>query len=365
MADYTTAPSVSISDYFRNIVQNPQVGTGQAPPLQLSATPASLQQAPVPPPLSAEQIGAPFKQMEANLGQMQAPPPHAMPPSVNPWGAFGASLAANLGSAFTHNPMFAQTVQAQLEQNRQRQQAIMDENYRNNVMFNQERQNRLFSIRGQALEAQLNEAMRTNDQERAATIAQNLQKLEMENRLQQMKQQAQLWQQTQGATKERVAEIGAAGKIGAAEETSKGRVEAAQARQQQQSMFKMKDYQNNLAAIQKMTDKQVGDQAPVFTIGNIQIGGTHGVNKAQLLEAAHAAAFRAAEAGGAEPGVGEAAKRGLLLSIKHRLGLDASSAAGKATLTGELNKYGIFTEEQKKQMAAQQKSSGAENVPNQ
>lgn len=136
-----------------------------------------LAQQPVPQGITTDQIMAMFAPLMGDIQNQQGPIPRPVPQGPSNMQSFLGALAANMGSQFTRNPMFAQDFARQQEEQQKNAQQIQAENYNQDLAFNQNKHKQLLAIRGQALESALGNAIKNGDTDKQAVISQNLLKL--------------------------------------------------------------------------------------------------------------------------------------------------------------------------------------------
>lgn len=331
MPDYVTSPGVSVSEKFKLSGRVP-LTNAPAPPLQLSATPQHLtQQEALPPPISGGDIEGMYQPLLEAAQNQAAPPSRPIPPQLNPWATFAAALAANLGTAMTHNPLFAQQVQENIQQQERQRQAIMDQNAVDQITFSKEKWNRLVTLRANILDKQIDEAIKNNDLDRAEVLTRNRMKLQSELQTEQIKAQGAVTEHTERVRGEEARKT-AKFEAGLEKKTSAQKAEP----------MNMNEYSQRRREVLMGEAKKLPVTQPGWNILGFQTPiGEHQMTQQEALEQFDAAALQ-----GGDEGVKAAAKRNLILSIKQRLGLTGKKleATDKAAITAELQKYGLSVE---------------------
>lgn len=306
MPDYTTAPAQTIKEKFSVSTTGGQ-NEPPIPPFRLGQAPPELAQSPLPAPVSGASIEEMFGPLLGAAEAEQAFASKDVPAATNPWMAFAGALAANTATSLTRNPLFAQQFAQYLEAEDRRRQAIQDENYANELLFSKEKRNRLFAIRGQILEKQLDEALKANDFERAQTAAQNLEKFR------ETLSRAMLPEKTAAeayGTRVRGEEERKTLRTRASLETEKTTGVSAKPLTMDQYIDAI-----NSAFKSKGDEGQEWGKVLGFIPAPWLKGPVKG--KTELMERIHASAIQ-----GGEPDVQKAARRSLLLSIAKRLEVD-------------------------------------------
>lgn len=173
MANYTTNPSQKVKEKFSaSLTSGAEIGPGPAIPKPAKTTRAAL-----PPPMSIDQIDSYFEPIRKEIQALPPPEAAPVPPKTPALTAFLSVLAGNLGASLTRNPAQAEQIQNYLLEKDKERKAAEAQNFASRVAFDQNRRNQLISIRAQALDTALQEAIKSGDSERAAKIAENQLKL--------------------------------------------------------------------------------------------------------------------------------------------------------------------------------------------
>ena len=132
----------------------------------------------IPAPLTSDQIAQIYKPLFAQIESQTRPPGQPLPPPTPAAATFLSVLMGSLGAHLTKDPRVQASIIGTLEDQDRRRQAIEDQNYANELLFNRERAMRRLAATGQQLESQFAEASKANDTDRMMKIQQNLEKLQ-------------------------------------------------------------------------------------------------------------------------------------------------------------------------------------------
>jgi len=183
-SDYVTNPAESITEAFGagldvEIGDSSNFDSG----MDFSPTPA-------PQGFDANQIPKMFEGLLGQIGGQQAPLARPLPADYSPTKTFLATFAGSLGTQLTRNPAILENIQRKLAERDQRRDAIADQNYAQDLLFNQDKSNKLISLRGKILENQIETMLAQGNAEGARIAAENLVKLkaQYEKDLEKMKQ---------------------------------------------------------------------------------------------------------------------------------------------------------------------------------
>lgn len=128
----------------------------------------------LPAPLSSNDVASAFAPLLNEISNQKAPPGRPVPPPTPALATFLSVLAGTLGAQMAKDPRVEENIISTLDQHEQQRQAIQDQNYANELMFNREKANRRLSAMGQMLETEVDAAMKANDAERAMKANKNL-----------------------------------------------------------------------------------------------------------------------------------------------------------------------------------------------
>lgn len=280
---------------------------------------------------TSDQIAGLFAPLLGDVQSEQAPLPRPIPQGLNPLQAFAGALASNMGSALTRNPMFAQNFARTIQEQQQRQQAVEDQNYLEDLAFNKEKRNRLLTIRASAMEKQIENLMAQGKEQDAAKLAGQLEKLR--GNVEMAVNEAQV--------PGRVAEIRAQGEEARKLESIKAgieqkKIDAAEkkATDAANKPYNMSQYQDDIRDVMHLTPEQLQTKKP----GWFGIGG-ESIPKGEMLEQLHAKAATSPDKPTATAG-----RRALIMSISKRLGIkDPTNATKKEAdlVNAELARYGV------------------------
>jgi len=330
MADFVGQPSETIKRKF-SVSGSTTGGDTTAPPIPPIST-ADLGQQPVPQSgPSQEQIAAFYQPLLDQIQNEAQPLSRPVPAQVAPLGTFLGLLAGNLATTFSQNPAFQQQAQNYLAEQTQKREAIQEQNYAQNLTFDQAKKNKLITIRGQILEKQLDEAIKKGDLAAANAASQNLYKFQEGIKRESDKQEADRRKaliQVQGAEDRKTAGVKA--KLSAEEEAAKAN-----------PVLTTKDYlgARNAVARNKNLDEKTHSKWKLFGI-TLPIGPRDATPTEREEEAE---GIDVATIKNGEPTAQRAAKANLKRSILKRLDLlgKAPSAEAMAQVKAEVEKYGL------------------------
>jgi hypothetical protein len=276
---------------------------------------------------SPEEMKAFFQPLLDQVQNEQTPLSRPVPADVSPIGTFLGTLAGNLASTFAQNPAFAQQAQQYLAEQHKQKQAIVEQNYANQLAFDAEKRNKIISIRGQILEKTLDEAIKSGDLERANVASKNLASFQEGLKRETQREEAQ---QRQAIVQEQ-------GRQERLTERTKASAKASEEKTAAAKPMTTKEYLQGVNDINK--NKNIPSE------GRGAFGIPFGPRFQQeptshegALEQFHASAIL-----NGEPTVKSAAKQNLLRVIKTRLGLvnKTPNAADIARLDAALSQYGL------------------------
>lgn len=167
---YTNAPSETVSNKFSMSLS----ASGGGPETLIPPIPP---QEALPAPISSNDIAQAFAPLMAEIQGQKAPAGRPVPPPTPALATFLSVLAGTLGAQLTKDPRVEESVIQTLTSHEQQRQAIQDQNYAQDLLFNREKANQRLAAMGQQLEADLAAATSAKDTERMMKVNQNLEKL--------------------------------------------------------------------------------------------------------------------------------------------------------------------------------------------
>jgi hypothetical protein len=162
---YTTDPAATVSARFSETFSG---GGGQQP------VPPVLPPQALPSPLTSDEVSKIFSPLMQQIDADKKIPNQPLPPPTPALATFLSVLAGSLGAQLTKDPRVEESVIRNLQENTVRRQAIEDQNYANDLMFNREKANRRIAATGQMLEAKLKVALDNQDAKTAMVLQGNL-----------------------------------------------------------------------------------------------------------------------------------------------------------------------------------------------
>lgn len=141
------------------------------------------------PLLQAGQIPGMYQGLLNEVGGEHAPLGRPVPEGIGPTKTFLANFAGTMATQLARNPAILENIQNRLNEDRQRQQAIQDQNYAQDLLFNRDKKNKLIALRGQILEKQIDTALAQGKEDQAAVLAENLQRLQAQGFIEREKEQ--------------------------------------------------------------------------------------------------------------------------------------------------------------------------------
>lgn len=172
---YTTAPKKAIEDEM-----DPEggddfdlVAEGGTPEAPRSAVPGFPELSPLPPILTADRISQIFQPLMNAIETQGGPQPREVPPPTPALATFLSVLAGTMGAQLTKNPQVRESVIRTLEEQQQRRQAIEDQNYAQELLFDREQTTRRLAALGRQLDAEYDAAIEGGKTEQAMKIEQN------------------------------------------------------------------------------------------------------------------------------------------------------------------------------------------------
>lgn len=115
--------------------------------------------------VSQDQIAAMFAPLLGEIQGMNAPSGREVPEPFSPKQTFLSVLAGSLGSQLSRNPAVLEEVYNRINEREVRRQTIEDQNYATSMAFDQNKRMQVLGIHGKVLEAQLQNAIETGNQE--------------------------------------------------------------------------------------------------------------------------------------------------------------------------------------------------------
>jgi len=174
-APYIGAPAQTVASDFKA-----KVASGLTDPTSVPSgvgVPEMPQTMEMPQPLGSDVISGAFAPLLAQMNAQKAPAPRDVPPPSPALATFLSALAGSLGTQFAKDPAIEQHVFGVMHENEVRRQAIQDQNYADKLQFDQQSANRRYSLMGQMIETQLQQAIQNNDVKQAAYYNQQLEKI--------------------------------------------------------------------------------------------------------------------------------------------------------------------------------------------
>jgi hypothetical protein len=164
-------------DYVENPIGAVQAAfSGMVSPPEEPVPPIPAEQA-LPAPIGADQIQKAFAPLMAEIQGQKGPPGRAIPPPTPALATFLSVLAGGLGAQLAKDPRIEENIIQTLNQHEQRRQAIQDQNYAEELLFNRERATQRLAAVGQAVQAELEAAIKANDTDRMMKANKNLEML--------------------------------------------------------------------------------------------------------------------------------------------------------------------------------------------
>jgi len=332
MADptYINAPTQTVKKKF-TISGSAPPSTGETIGALEGVPQTDLTQAPLPATISPEQIAQMFQPLMEQVSQEPPPLSRPVPADINPIGAFLGTLAGNLASTFSQNPMFAREAADFMAKEKEKKQVIEDQNYANQLLFDKEKRNRLVVLRGKVLEAQVQRAIESGDLDRTEAAARNLAKFQ-----EGLKREAE---RTEQVGRER--EIRVQGEEARKTQGARFALEVEEGRDAKTKPLTSKEYLTAINDINRNKElKNPGFFEGVGRWAKSLVGGIPDPTDRQTaLETAYVTGLL-----GGEPQVRPTAWRSLRLSIRRRLHLPSTGTldpAQRMKFETELTRYGL------------------------
>jgi hypothetical protein len=332
MADptFVNAPAQTVKKKFSISGSIPPDAGGGIPPAQ--AVPQSdLTQQPVPASITPEQIAQMFQPLLEQAQAEQPPLSRPVPAEISPIGAFLGTLAGNLASTFAQNPAHAQQAQRFLAEDAEKRRTIEEQNYAAGLLFDKEKHNRLISLRGKILEAQVGRAIESGDLEAASVATQNLTKF----------QEGLRREAAATAQKNEERSIRVTGEEARKTQAARFKLEAEKGRDAKTKPLTSKEYITGINDINK--NKNIKDRSFFEGVGawaHSLVGGIpEPTDRQTALETVYVTGLL-----GGEPQVRPTAWRSLRLSIRRRLGLPTTEKLNpvqRQRFETELTRYGL------------------------
>src|SRR5882672_2937982 len=300
---YTADPVAAVKESFTLSGS----GGGDAGPGGRAPTPKAQPAVALPPPLSTATIESLYQPLRHDIETLPPPAARPVPPPPPALNSFLSLLGANLGASLLRDPGAADKIFGYMQEKEQQRQAIEDQNYAQNLAFNENKKAQLVAIRGKALETALQVAIQSNDAERAAKIAENLHRLQAET-------QAQTVIPAMSSLQiEKAKEIGRQQRLTLADQI-KMKLEATTASGKLQPITG-KDFLKSIDDINKNKELTTHENGLLGGLLQGIFGGDKKVSKKDMLKASFVTGIMAGD-----PGVKADAKRRLLMTVYSDLG---------------------------------------------
>jgi len=328
---YTADPVAAVKESFTLSGS----GGGDAGPGGRAPTPKAQPAVALPPPLSTATIESLYQPLRHDIETLPPPAARPVPPPPPALNSFLSLLGANLGASLLRDPGAADKIFGYMQEKEQQRQAIEDQNYAQNLAFNENKKAQLVAIRGKALETALQVAIQSNDAERAAKIAENLHRLQAET-------QAQTVIPAMSSLQiEKAKEIGRQQRLTLADQI-KMKLEATTASGKLQPITG-KDFLKSIDDINKNKELTTHENGLLGGLLQGIFGGDKKVSKKDMLKASFVTGIMAGD-----PGVKADAKRRLLMTVYSDLGWLGKKDVSKiltpqeeAQLSNKLAEYGV------------------------
>lgn len=167
---YTNAPTEAVSKSFSASMS----ASGGGPDTVIPPIPKDEA---LPAPISSNEISKAFAPLMAEIQGQKGPKGRPVPPPTPALATFLSVLAGSLGAQLTKDPRVEESVIQTLTSHEEQRQAIQNQNYAQDLLFNQQKANQRLAAMGQQLEADLAAATSAKDTERMMKVNQNLEKL--------------------------------------------------------------------------------------------------------------------------------------------------------------------------------------------
>lgn len=330
--NYTENPVAAVK---RSFTVSGSTGGGEPGPGGTAKPPKVPKADALPPPLSTSTIESLYQPLRQEIEALPPPTPRDVPPPTPALNSFLSLLGANLGASLLRDPAAADKIFGYMQEKEQQRQTIQAQNYAQDLAFSQNKRAQLVAVRGKALETALQVAIQSNDTERAAKIAENLQKLQGE-----IQAQTVIPAQT-GMHLEVAKEEGKQARLTLAEQLRIKLEETAAAGELKP--ITGKEFLKSIDDINKNKELGTSQEGLLGPLLRSVFGGEKKVGKRDMLKASFVTGIMAGD-----PGVKADAKRRLLMTIYSDLGWlgkkDVSktlTAAEEAQLAGKLAEYGV------------------------